>query len=163
MASVLRNSLLRLLPVAILLLLSACSSVSKGPAGKVVKVKHFHLVPGERLVTADRSILFERQHLLHGAVSASEQRERAGHYYSFQWSVDDRSQPVTLRLQYRQANTGLDVQTLTQEVAEVRRSNWSKFQITGPAYHQNGRVTAWKLTLERGGEVLASQQSYLWE
>ena len=163
MASVSRNSLLRLLPVALVLLVSACSSASKGPGGEVSKVKHFHLIPGERLVTPDRSLLFERQHLLHGAVSASDQRERAGHYYSFLWKVEDRSQPVTVRMQYRQANTGLEVQTLTQEVVDVRRSNWSKFQVTGPVYHQNGRVTAWKLTLERGGEVLASQQSYLWE
>jgi hypothetical protein len=52
---------------------------------------------------------------------------------------------------------------MTQEVTNVRRSNWSNFQVTGPAYNGNGRVTSWKLTLERGGEIIGSQQSYLWE
>jgi hypothetical protein len=66
-------------------------------------------------------------------------------------------------MQYRQANTGLETFVMTQEVTDVRRSNWSSFQVTGPAYNGNGRVTSWKLTLERGGEVLGSQQSYLWE
>jgi hypothetical protein len=126
-------------------------------------VKFFHLIPTERLRTSDRSIAFERQYLLRGAVTAAEQQERAGQYYSFLWKVTDRSQPVTLKFQYRQANTGLETQVMTQEVVNVRRSNWSKFQVTGPAYHGNGRVTAWKLSLERGSEVLASQQSYLWE
>lgn len=166
MASISRLSL-RLICAASLLvftvLTSSCSSASKGPGGTVSKVKYFHLIPTERFRTSDRSIAFERQYLLRGAVTAAEQQERAGQYYSILWKVTDRTQPVTVKFQYRQANTGLETQVLTQEVTDVRRSNWSKFQITGPAYTANGRVTAWKLTLERAGEVLASQQSYLWE
>jgi hypothetical protein len=166
MASVSRLSL-RLLWVATLLIsatgLSSCSSVSEGPGGKVSKVKVFHLIPTEQVRSSDRSLSFERQYLLRGAVTAAEQRERAGQYYAFLWKVTDRTQPVTVKLQYRQANTALETLVMTQEVTDVRRSNWSKFQVTGPAYHSNGRVTSWKLTVERGGEVLASQQSYLWE
>lgn len=160
---------LRLLPrlllpaFAAVFLLGSCSSSSKGPGGTIYKVKQFHLIPGERVIARDRSILFERQHLLHGAVTAAEQRERAGHYYAVNWKAADRSQPVTVKFAFRQANTGLDTTTIEQTVTDVRRSNWTKFQVTGSDYHSRGRVTAWKLTLERGGQILASQQSYLWE
>jgi hypothetical protein len=166
MASVSRL-ILRLICVAALFvfsaLLSSCSSAGKGSGGVVCKVKTFHLIPTERFITSDRSIAFERQYILHGAVTAADQQERAGQYYSFLWKVTDRTQPVTVKFQYRQANTGLEIQEMIQEVTDVRRSNWSKFQVTGPAYNVNGRVTAWKLTLSRAGEVLGSEQSYLWE
>jgi len=164
MASAYRLSL-RLLLLAFLFptLLSSCSSASKGSGGKVVKVKTYHLIPTERIRTFDRSLSFERQYLLRGAVTASEQRERGGQYYSFQWKVVDRSQPVTLKLQYRQANTGLETFLVQEEVVDIKRSNWTKFQIIGPEYYEKGRVTSWKLTLEQGGQVVASQQSYLWE
>lgn len=166
MASDFRLSL-RLLWVASLLVsasaLSSCSSVGESPGGKISKVKVFHLIPTEQVRSSDRSLAFERQYRLRGAVTAAEQRERAGQYYDFLWSVTDRTQPVTIKMQYRQANTGLETFVMTQEVTNVRRSNWSNFQVTGPAYNGNGRVTSWKLTLERGGQVLGSQQSYLWE
>lgn len=166
MASDFRLSL-RLLWVASLLVsasaLSSCSSAGEGPGGKISKVKVFHLIPTEQVRSSDRSLAFERQYRLRGAVTAAEQRERAGQYYDFLWSVTDRTQPVTIKMQYRQANTGLETFVMTQEVTDVRRSNWSNFQVTGPAYNSNGRVTSWKLTLERGGQVLGSQQSYLWE
>jgi hypothetical protein len=156
---------LRLLLLAFLVptLLNSCSSASKGPRGRISKVKTYHLIPTERIRTFDRSLAFERQYLLHGAVTASDQRERAGNYYTFNWKVEDRSQPVTLKFQYRQANTGLETFQMLQEIPEVKRSNWTKFEIIGPAYYEKGRVTAWKLTVERAGEILASQQSYLWE
>ncbi len=160
---------LRLLPrlllpaLAAASLLSSCSSASKSSGGTISKVKQFHLIPTERTRAKDRSLSFERQYLLHGAVTAAEQRERAGNYYAFHWKVADRSQPVTVKLQYRQAESGLEIATMEQVITEVRRSNWTKFQVTGADYHSRGRVTSWKLTLERGGEILASQQSYLWE
>lgn len=164
MAPALRSlSRLLLSALAVTLLLSSCSSTGKGPGGTIYKVKQQHFVPTERIMARDRSILFERQYLLHGAVTAAEQRERTGHYYAVNWKVDDRTQPVTLKFVFRQANTGLETATIEQTITDVRRSNWTKFQITGNDYYSRGRVTAWKLTLERGGEVLASQQSYLWE
>ena len=141
----------------------SCSSVSKGPGGQISKVKYNHLVPNERLVASDRSILFERQYLLYGAVSRAEQMERAGHYYAFNWKVTDRSQPVTVHFEYRQSKSGLEVRTMDAEVDDVRRSNWTKFEVTGPAYRADGTVTAWRVSLRRGDEELASQQSYLWE
>jgi hypothetical protein len=140
----------------------SCSSVSKGPGGQVTKVKYYHLQPNERIRGQDPTILFERDYYLHGAVSLAEQLERAGHYYTVMWKAD-RSQPVTVRFEFRQKNTGLKAKTLEQQVAEVGRSNTTQFQVTGTEYQADGPVSAWKVTLLRGKEELASQRSFLWD
>jgi hypothetical protein len=150
--------------VALLLLGSvvSCSSVSKGPGGRITKVKAYHLQPTEPLRTIDPSLLFERNHYLHGATTLAEQMERAGHYYNVWWKANDRSQPVTLRFEYRQKDSGLTVKTKDFQITEVRGSNQTKFNVIGADYQSNGAVTAWRITLRRGKEVLASQQSFLW-
>lgn len=159
-----RLLLSRLLAVVLVTVGAAsCSSVSRGPGGQVTKVKQTHLIPNERVRAQDPALTFERQYLLYGAVTAAQQMERAGQYWAAQWKADDRSQPVTVRFDYRQAQTGLKVHTLEEVVDPVKRSNWSKFQVTGAAYSGDGLVTAWKLTLLQNGQEIASQQSYLWE
>ena len=164
MAPAFRSLLSRLSAVVLVTVgVASCSSVSKGPGGQVSKVKTTHLIPNERYTASDPSLNFERQYLMHGAVTAAEQMERGGNYYAILWKANDRSQPVTVRFEYRQANTGLEVRTIDQVVEDVRRNNWSKFQVTGTPYWTDGRVSAWKVTLLQNGEVIASQQSYLWE
>lgn len=163
MASESRTTLRRILVLALLATtLASCSSVSVGPGGEISKVKYYHLNPGTPVNTVDAAVQFERDYLLHGAVTKAEVTDRFGHYYTIFWKVDDRTQPVTVRFEYRQANTGLVAKAVEQEVTDVGRSNSSKFQVSGDEYNTAGRVTAWKVTLLRGQEELASQQSYLW-
>jgi hypothetical protein len=88
--------------------------------------------------------------------------DRGGHYYSIFWKVDDRSQPVTVRFEYRQANNGLTTKVLEETIDDVGRWNTTKFQVTGDEYNTNGRVTSWRVTLMRGKEELVSKASYLW-
>ncbi|HYF37942.1 MAG TPA: hypothetical protein VD994_21750 [Prosthecobacter sp.] len=153
----------RLLVVVCLgLALSSCSSVSVGPGGRITKVDYYHLIPGKPVVSKDPAIEFQRDYRLYGAVTKAEIMARGGHYYTVHWQADDRSQPVTVRFEYRQANTGLTTQSVEEEVTDVRRSNTSKFQVTGDSYNSNGRVTAWRVSLRRGKEELASQESFLW-
>ena len=164
MASAFRPLMTRLV-AAVLVSAGAvsCSSVSKGPGGQVNKVKHYHLIPNERYITQDPSLNFERQYLLYGAVTGSEQMDRAGQYYAILWKANDRTQPVTVNFEYRQSDSGLQSESQEIVVDQVRRSNWTKFQVTGGDYLADGRVTAWKVTLKQNGEEIASQQSYLWE
>lgn len=143
--------------------LVSCSSATKGPGGTIKKVKPYVLDPLVVLRTPDPAILFEREHHLRGAYTAAEQAKRSGSYYSIMWKVTDRSQPVKVRFEYRLANTGLKVMSLEQDVTDVRRSNLTKFQVTGDEYATGGRVSAWRVTLLRGSEELATQQSYLWK
>jgi hypothetical protein len=142
--------------------IGACSSSITGPGGSITKVKHYHLHPGQPPRTQNPAILFERDHHLFGAVTAEEIRNRFGHYYTIFWKLDDRTGPVTVRLEYRMANTGLKDFVQEQIVDDIRRSNISRFQVCGQEYRNHGRVTMWKVSIRRGPEELVSQQSYLW-
>ncbi|HEY1084566.1 MAG TPA: hypothetical protein VGE29_20025 [Prosthecobacter sp.] len=158
-----RLPICRFIAFALLTVFAAsCSSVSVGPGGEVSKVKYYHLAPGSPVSTIDTAVQFERDYHLYGAVTKADVAERYGHYYTIFWKVNDRSQPVKVRFEYRQANTGLDAKVQEVDVTDVSRSNKSKFQVSGSEYNTAGRVTAWRVTLLRGKEELASQQSYLW-
>ena len=145
--------------------LASCSSTNPpGPGGQIVKVKYDRLdssappIPG-----LDPSVAFERNYHLHGAVSNAERLARDGHYYAVMWKVTDRNQPVQVRLEYRQQNTGTALKTLEQEVTKVGRSNVTRFEVNGGEYVNGGAVTSWRATLVRGKEVLAEAKSYLWD
>lgn len=143
--------------------LPSCSSTVRGPGGAVTKAKIYHLQPTERLRGNDPSINFERGYYLHGAVTLAEQMERAGQYYTFFWKVDDRSQPVTVRFEYRQQKTGFTTKVKEEQVADIGRSNTTRFNVTGAEYQADGPVTSWRVSLLRGKEVLVNSDSYLWK
>lgn len=150
---------------AIVLTLASCGSTNPaGPGGQITKVKYYRLdskkppIPG-----AEPPINFEREYHLHGAVSNKERSARDGHYYSVMWKVTDRSQPVKVRLEYRQQNSGMTVKTLEQEVAKIGRSNVTRFEVNGEQFVTGGLVTSWHVSLVRGKQVLAEASSYLWK
>lgn len=143
--------------------LGACSSSVTGPGGTISKVKYFHLMPGDIPQTQQRAITFEREHLFYGAVTAQEIMDRFGHYFTIFWKLDDRSGPVTVRFQYRLTKTGLKDFAKEQVVDDIRRSNITRFEVTGDEYRDNGRITMWRVSVLRGKEELVSQQSYLWQ
>lgn len=158
-----RTSCFRFGCLAILALaLSACADSARGPGGKISKVKYYHLMPFFTPQTTNQTILFERQHFIYGAVSKKEIVDRFGHYYTFFWKTDDRTGPVTVRFEYLQAQSGLNKRVQEQVVEDIRRSNISKFQVTGHEYQKSGRVIAWRVSILRGKEVLVTQQSALW-
>lgn len=142
--------------------LVSCSSTTVGDGASISKVKYYHLIPSKPVNVADPSINFERQHHLYGAVTKAEVMARGGHYYTVFWKADDREQPVKVRLEYRQAGSGLETKVVEQEVADIRRNNTTHFQVTGDEYNSNGRVTAWRVTVMRGKAELVSKASYLW-
>ena len=148
-------------------LLSACcalatlASCASGPANGFTKQKIFRLDPDNRPVAVDQSLPFEHKRLLRGAVSNAERQARKGNYYTFFWRVEDRSRPVTLRFEYRQAGTGFDVHTQQQELPA--KAGVARFQVVGDEYRRNGSVIGWKCTLLQGGAVLDERKSYLWE
>lgn len=126
------------------------------------KVKIYTLDPAQRLKVLEPSIRFERQYYLHGAISRAEQMDLAGQHYTVMWKATDRSQPVTVRFEYRQRDTGLKVMVKEEQVSEVGRSNVTRFRVTGEEFRGNGPVTAWRASLMRGKEQLAVADSFLW-
>jgi hypothetical protein len=158
-----RSLILRLTFVALTVTsLVSCSSTTEGEGASISKVKYYHLVPSKPLVVADPAITFERQHFLYGAVTKAEVTARGGHYYTIFWRADDRTEPVKVRFEYRQAGSGLETKVLEQEVVDIRRSNTTDFQVTGDEYLTHGRVTAWRVSVMRGKDELVSKASYLW-
>jgi len=147
------------------LTLASCASTNPaGPGGKIVKVKYYHLNDHSTPIPAsDPSVPFERDYHLHGAITNKEREAREGHYYTVMWKATDRSQPVKVRLEYRQQKSGMTDQKQEQDVAQVRRSNQTRFEVTGQEYLDKGPVTSWRATLVRGKEVLAEAKSYLWD
>lgn len=145
--------------------LASCSSTNPpGPGGQVVKVKYYRLDASEPPIPGlDPSVAFEHNYHLHGAVSNAERDARSGHYYAVIWKVTDRTQPVQVRLEYRQEKTGTKVHTLEQEATKLKRSNITHFEVIGDQITANGAVTSWRVTLARGKQVLAEAKSYLWD
>ncbi len=152
------RSLLRLLPVLAAAALSSCASSPQG----FTKVKIYRLHPSARITAVDPSIPFEQQHLLHGAVSTAERDARQGNYYTFFWNADDRSQPVTLRFEYRQSTTRSAVKSQEIAVSPVKRHNVTRVHIVGPDFVAAGKVLAWRAVLVQGGKEIASTQSFMW-
>jgi len=145
------------------LLLSACSTKVKGDGATITKVNPYHLLDENGVSGADPSLAFERERLLHGAITDKEREARLGDYYTIFWKVADRSQPVTVRLEYRQKAFGLAVKKVEKEVTDIGRDNTTHFEFIGDDYIVNGPVTAWRASIVRGGTVLVSYNSYLWE
>lgn len=146
------------------LLLVSCSTKQVGSGATITKVNPYHLDDAFKpIIAADPAITFERNAILHGAISNEERRALQGNYFTIFWKVEDRSQPVKVVLDYRQKATGLTVKRLEQEVTDIGRSNTTKFQLVGDDYVTNGPVTSWKASLVRGKDVLVEYKSYLWE
>lgn len=57
----------------------------------------------------EQSLAFERRHLLYGAITGSDIRNRYGNYFTFFWRAK-RQANLTLRLEYRQQRLGGYVQ-----------------------------------------------------
>ncbi|MFT4546172.1 MAG: hypothetical protein ACI8XO_000685 [Verrucomicrobiales bacterium] len=145
-----------------LLFLVACSSSPKGDT-VMKRPDYFYLDPSVRVQSADEMVNFESRHLLYGAVSKEERRTREGHYYSFPWTTTDKTSEASLLFEYRQQNTGAEVHALRVPIERVRRKNVTEVEIVGEPFQLNGKVTAWRATIERNGSSVTSKQSYLWE
>ena len=142
--------------------LVSCSSTKVGDGAKITKVKYYHLTSGRPSIVADPAINFEREHYLYGAVTKADMLARTGHYYTLFWNVEDRTQPVTVRFEYRQASSGLVTKVQEQTITDIHRSNTTRFQVIGPDYSTHGRVSAWKMSILRGKQELVSSASNLW-
>ena len=138
------------------------------PAFQVRKIKTYFL---ESLQTTgiktnntegQESISFERRHLLYGAITGSDTRDRYGDYYTFYWRAR-RPANLTFRLEYRQQKTGGLVQAREVDYPAARGSYVTRFTVNGDDYFEQGRVSAWRvLLIQDHRAVVDLRQSYLW-
>lgn len=150
-----------MLLIGVCALLAGCATTSDAPVA-ITKVNPYHLLTSKRIKTEDAMIEFEQRRHLHGAVEATEQRDRFGNYFTIFWTSKER-RPVTVRLEYRQGSTGLATKVQEEHVPAPKRSNITKFQVTGDDYQRNGKVTQWKASIVDNDTVVAEYKSYLWQ
>ncbi len=120
-------------------------------------------LPGNRSI--DPMANNEKQRRLHGAVSMEERKQRLGQYYTIHWHhPEGRHQaPVTLTFEYQQGATASRVKTIQREFPADLADGYAEIAIIGDDYFDNGRVLAWRVTLRRGSETIATRRSYLWQ
>ena len=146
------------------LLMASCSSKVAGNGGAITKVNPYHINTFTlSKPIADRGLSFERDYHLYGAITSQERADRYGDYYTIFWKVDERDEPVTVRLEYLKRLPSPQTHVIEKEITKVKRRNVTKFAITGKDFFTNGPVMAWRASLVRGKDVLATYNSYLWK
>lgn len=125
------------------------------------KVTKFLNDPRFQKPAVEQMLVFERQRVNFGAITSLDQLERRGYYFNVWWSCK-RSADVVLRLEYRQENLGSYVQAKELHYRAAKGGMESQVRVIGDEYHENGRITAWRLLLIENGRALALHQSFLW-
>lgn len=143
------------------ILLASCAG--SGANSAIRKVQMFHLKSAAPMDSKDRLIQSETKKRLWGAISNTERHERLGNYYTVHWHTNDTANPVVVKFDYRQANTGSKTFSMEQTYSSPRRSSKTDFTVTGPAYHTQGRVVAWRIQVVQAGQVIGEETSFLWD
>ncbi|HOC58135.1 MAG TPA: hypothetical protein PKI20_21130 [Verrucomicrobiota bacterium] len=92
--------------------------------------------------------------------------ECSGMRFNVQWKTKGQpAAPLKLRLEVRGIARGDFPRQLTLESPVKRRgwfSQWTWFALVGREYEDFGSITAWRVTLWEGDQLLGEQRSYLW-
>jgi len=149
--------------LSITLLSSSCRSTPHGirSGGEITKVKYYRLRPEEDIEASDQMISFEKRHFLYGVGSKLQAAARAGNYYTIFWKVQNNRSPVLVHFDYTQANSGR-VARKSLQVNRPQFRNLARFKVIGNEFVSGGDIRAWRVTLEQGGKVIASNRSFLW-
>jgi hypothetical protein len=106
----------------------------------------------------------DKLRLLHGAVSMEERKKLLGEYYTIQWKdLETKQGPASITFEYQQGATGSRIKSIRRDFPKYTTSGTAEVAIIGDDYFEGGRVLAWRATLRRGGEIIATRQSYLWQ
>ncbi|NNE92043.1 MAG: hypothetical protein HKN23_10385 [Verrucomicrobiales bacterium] len=153
-----------LFPALAVLILGTSCSTAPTPSGPIAitKVNPYHLKPGMYVKTDDAMIQFEQRHHLHGAVTSEEYADKFGNYYTVFWKSERPGTPVTIRFEYRQANTGPEVHRIDANVT-AKKKNTTKFRVNGNFYTDGGPVTSWRVVILENGVEIAENKSFLWK
>ena len=143
-----------------LLVLGACAT-TKQP----LVVKQFRMLNQQTDAVEDPMVRGEKQRRLHGAVSMAERASRLGTYYTILWNTPlaTPADEVEVLFEFQQGTTASLVKRHVQRFPATQTSGKVEFSIIGKDYLKNGRVLAWQATLSRGGQVVATKISLLWQ
>lgn len=148
-----------------LLCLAALLHPACGPQSGPLTVKSYQLRDTDLEASRDPMARGEKQRRLHGAITVAERRARIGQYYDFVWRDPAGPGGTEKRLvfEYQQGGTASKILSRTWRFPAAEDHGKAEFHVTGDSYFDGGRVLAWKSTLYRGDDVIATKQSYLWK
>ena len=148
----------------ILALLALCLANCTGP-GNTLSVRQYQLRDQDTRKGEEPMVRMEKLRRLHGAVSMEERRQRLGQYYTLTWQDHKGvgSGPVEVLFEYRQGGTASLVKRMSELYPAEVAEGVVEFAVVGDNYFDNGKVLAWRASVSRGGEELASRKSYLWD
>ena len=142
-----------------------CSFLLASPAfaatGKVIKVlPHFLDAKGRHTKSPS---LFDRD--AYQAWLRRNPPERSGIRYDVQWKAREATGPLKLRVELRGIAEGNLPRQKTIE-KEVKPSGgisrWDGVALKDDDYKSFGEITAWRVTLWDGEQLLGEQKSFLW-
>jgi hypothetical protein len=147
---------------AVLLGALLLAPASWAATGRVIKVLP-HFMDAQGRVSLSPS-LFERD--AYQARLRAHPELRSGLRFSVQWkSRGGIFAPLRIQVQLRGTAEGnLPKTQLIEHQVEPTRwlSRWTHLDLTGREYEEFGEVTAWRVTLWEGDDVIAEQTSFLW-
>lgn len=146
-----------------LTLLFLVATLSAGAAsGKVIKVlPHFLDLKGRHTLSPS---LYDRD--AYQAELRKHPEKRSGVRFDVQWRGRSaiKNEAATLRVELRGTAKG-DLPTETTLETPVRitgTGHWAKLTLDGEAYKKFGEITAWRVTLWAGDQMIGEQKSFLW-
>ncbi len=154
---------MRRLFIALLPALLSTATVPGAPAtGRVIKVlPHYLDLKGRHTLSPG---LYERD--VYQAHLRQHPKERSGLRFDVQWKAKGAdATELKLRVELSGGAKGNPPKSLVLEQPVKSRkwfSTWSAITLTGPDYSKFGELTAWRVTLWSGGQLLGEQKSFLW-
>jgi hypothetical protein len=151
----------RALPFLVLILLLLATFTVAADTGRVVKVlPHFLDLQGRSALSPS---LYDRD--AYQAQLRSHPEQRSGMRFDILWRARSQTNRLaTLRVELRgTAKRDLPGQiTLETEGRITGTSHWAKVRFDGEKYRTFGEITAWRVTLWSGEQMLGEQKSFLW-
>ncbi len=147
--------------LTLLCCLLAAPSFAIAGSGRVLKVlPHFLDAQGRHSLSPS---LYDRD--AYQAFLRHHPERRSGLRFDVQWKARGFDTPLKLRIELRGTAKGdLPSQVvLDQEVKpDGWFSHWTALSLMGEEYRKFGDVTAWRVTLWDGDQLLGEQKSFLW-
>ena len=107
-------------------------------------------------------LVYEPKYWNHGAITAKDIQERQGNIFVINWNNDGEPADLTVRLDYRQANTRERVMTRTQDYKNFDGYEKTIIKVVGDDYLRGGVVTSWRISIVRAGKIVAQEKSFIW-
>ena len=112
--------------------------------------------------TGNPMLDFEKKYWDHGAILKKDVEGRQGNIFVINWQNDGAPADLTIRLDYRQANTRERVMTKTEEYKNFDGYEKTVIQVVGDDYLRGGVVNSWRISIVRDGKIIAQEKSFIW-